>query len=337
MTQTINGSINKLLDHLKPKQRQVAIDRFGLKANRRLTLQKIGDNLGITRERVRQIEDHIIKKLGPLAEREGGRILDLGRDYLDQVGGVREDDIFIHDLLYHLQEKGDFLPQKIKFLFLVAGTPSYYEEDDDFHDFWYVDEPTKKSFLNLAEKILDLFKKHDKANFLDDRIHLQHLKDFKAVHVLTVLKKVEVNVFGDIGLRSWPEINPKTVRDKIYIVLNKNRQAMHFSDIARAIDQLALSRKKTHVQTVHNELIKDNRFALVGRGIYGLKEFGYQPGTVSEALIVILKKEGALALPEITNLINEKKFFKPQTVLANLQNRQYFKKLPDGRYQLKRS
>lgn len=335
MHQTIDETINKLLDQLKPVQRQVIIGRFGLKANKRLTLQKIGDNLGITRERVRQIENSLIKKLSSLAEKEGKHILTLSHDYLSRVGGIRENDIFLNELFYHLQEKGDFLPQKIKFLFLVAGRPFYYEEDDYFHDFWYINESVKESFLSLASEVINLFEKHDKSKFLEHRIHLRYFKDFKTAHILTVLKNVETNVFGDIGLASWPEINPKTIRDKIYIVLSKKGTAMHFTEIARAIDQLRLTKKKTHIQTVHNELIKDKRFVLVGRGIYALKELGYQGGTAAETIINILKAASPLTASEIINLVSQKKFFKPQTILANLQNRQYFEKLPDGRYHLK--
>ena len=51
---------------------------------------------------------------------------------------------------------------------------------------------------------------------------------------------------------------------------------MHFKEVAEAISKTF--GKKTHYATCHNELIKDSRFVLVGRGMYALAEWGYQAG-----------------------------------------------------------
>jgi len=55
--------IAKLLDHLKEREREILILRFGLQDGIPRTLEEIGNNFGLTRERVRQIEAEAIMKL----------------------------------------------------------------------------------------------------------------------------------------------------------------------------------------------------------------------------------------------------------------------------------
>lgn len=333
---SIDNVINGLLDELNPKQRRVAIERFGLQTGERNTLQGIGDKLGITRERVRQIENYVGTRLKPVVQEKSGWLLDFGKKHLETAGGFREDRVFIGDLANHLKEEAPNAYHKIRFLFLVGGYPHYYEEDEKFRSFWYADKDAHGRFFKLIEKLTSLFKKYEKDRFISEKIHLSHFDDLGSFHAFSIFKEVGFNNFGDFGLIDWPEINPRTIRDRIYLILKKKEQAMHFTNIADSIDGLNLNKKKTHPQTVHNELIKDGRFVLVGRGLYGLREHGYEPGTVKEAITKILKANGPLTAEEIVSLVNSKKFFKKQTILANLQNRQNFKRLPDNRYQFKR-
>ena len=86
---------------------------------------------------------------------------------------------------------------------------------------------------------------------------------------------------------------------------------------------------------MHNELIKDNRFVLVGMGLYALREWGYEPGTVREVLVSLFKgSDRPLAREEIVRLAAEKRLVKPQTILLNLQDRSLFKRTEDGKYTL---
>ena len=86
-------------------------------------------------------------------------------------------------------------------------------------------------------------------------------------------------------------------------------------------------------QTVHNELIKDPRFVLVGRGLYALKEWGYEEGQVKDVILKILK-EARKPLPkeEILAGVLKQRMVKENTVLLNLNNKKYFLKTPEGKY-----
>ena len=59
----LTDAIIKALDVLKPKQRYVVVRRFGLEGHYSMTLEEIGAEMGLTRERVRQIEAEALKKL----------------------------------------------------------------------------------------------------------------------------------------------------------------------------------------------------------------------------------------------------------------------------------
>jgi DNA-directed RNA polymerase delta subunit len=117
--------------------------------------------------------------------------------------------------------------------------------------------------------------------------------------------------------------------------LKKEEKPLHFEDIAKKIGRMGIDSKPAHVQTVHNELIKDDRFVLVGRGIYALSEHGYEGGTVKQVIAKILNNEGPLRPEEVVKLVNQKKILKKNTILLNLQNKKNFKKLDDGRYHIK--
>ncbi len=67
--------VNEIVDHwvweLSDKQREVVERRFGLHGHRRETLEQIGAEIGVTRERVRQIQLDALKSLRDMLERQG--------------------------------------------------------------------------------------------------------------------------------------------------------------------------------------------------------------------------------------------------------------------------
>ena len=119
------------------------------------------------------------------------------------------------------------------------------------------------------------------------------------------------------------------MKDKAYLVFKKENKPLHFTEVASLIDS-ALP------QTVHNELIKDSRFVLVGRGIYALKEWGYERGYVKDVIFKVLKSaQKPLDREEILEKVLEQRIVKKNTVLLNLSNKNYFLRTSEGNYTIK--
>ncbi|MEX1014640.1 MAG: sigma factor-like helix-turn-helix DNA-binding protein [Candidatus Paceibacterota bacterium] len=331
----IDTSIDNLLSNFSEKQVRVLEDRFGLNG-KKLTLQEIGDYFGITRERVRQIEAQAIKELKSDLQKEFDYLIKSADNFLEKSGGVREDNYLINDLI-HINEikPTKYVEDKIRFIFLVASKPIFNKENNNFKAFWYRNKKDKENLLKYVKNTIKYFRKKDKKEILDDKVHLDELDSFKSHNYLSISKKFGTNVFGDFGLKDWPEIEPKVVRDKAYLVLKKKEKPLHFREIAKSINDLGLDKKKMHVQTVHNEVIKDNRFILVGRGTYYLKDSDYEGGTVKDVINKILKQKGPLTQKEVVELVNKKKILKENTIMLNLQNKKHFKRLDDGKYDIK--
>jgi len=91
--------------------------------------------------------------------------------------------------------------------------------------------------------------------------------------LIQAAKNIDRNKFGHWGLNDWPEVSPKKISDKIYLVLKNNGEPMHFTEIADKINEIGFDHKKANSGTCHNELILDDRYVLTDRGMYGLKEW----------------------------------------------------------------
>ena len=109
---------------------------------------------------------------------------------------------------------------------------------------------------------------------------------------------------------------------------------MHFTEIATAIKESDFKRRDVTTQAIHNELIKDGRFVLVGRGIYALAEWGYSQGTVADIIANILKKESPLHRDEIVKRVLKQRHVKPTTIILNLQGKDKFKRVAKATYAL---
>ncbi len=133
---------------------------------------------------------------------------------------------------------------------------------------------------------------------------------------------------GNFGLSKWPSVNPKNIRDKIYVILDAKKEPMHFTAIADEIKNSNFRRKNVTVQAIHNELIKDPRFVLIGRGIYALDTWGYKKGTIEDIIYDVLKNSDTpLTREEIVKQVLKVRKVKETTILLNLQNKSRFKKV----------
>lgn len=153
--------------------------------------------------------------------------------------------------------------------------------------------------------------------------------------LLKAAKEVEQNKFGYWGAYDSREIKPKTINDKIYLVLKNHGEPMHFAEIADRINQIGFDKKKANAATVHNELILDDKYVLIGRGLYGLKEWGLKKGTVADVIKEILAEAAEpLTREEIIQKVLDKRMVKETTIVLALMNKDEFEKV-GNKYKVK--
>ena len=195
---------------------------------------------------------------------------------------------------------------------------------------------------------LDSYKKHEEKLATKNTLDISNVLKFdlydedpevinknKTLYsILRAAKKIEQNKFGFWGIHNWREIKPKTINDKIYLVLKNSGEPMHFEQIAEQINKIGFDGKKANAATVHNELILDDKYVLVGRGLYGLKDWGYKKGTVIDVIEEILNEaKTPLTRDEIIAKVLEKRYVKKATIILALMNKEKFSKI-DGKYSL---
>lgn len=341
-----NSAITKtvvlLVKNLSTRNRDIISRRFGLKTGKKETLESIGKSYGITRERVRQIEEFSLKQLSKIASTvpDVARYVSLSKDILGGNGGVmRESDMF---KAFSGNDKENVANASLVFVLALAGEPVRFGENDSFYSFWALDRQSADSFReNVSEFVaaLDRNKKPVNETELVSFAENNSVKNPRNIGVfMGVSKELGRNVFNEVGLVSWAEVKPKGVRDKAYLVLKKESQPKHFSEIAKLINSTGFSPRKANIQTVHNELIKDSRFVLVGRGMYGLSEWGYKPGTVKEVLVDILRDfSRPMPKTELVAKVLGSRMVKENTILLNLQDSKVFSKREDGTYSLRKA
>ena len=327
----------KLFSVLPKRTKDVLEKRFGLgKSAERMTLDGIGKGYGITRERVRQIEaDGLsrIRKSESIKELSG--VFTALENHFAEGGRVFKESQILSSLVSQNKHENDVY-------FLLSLHPSFVRlhENEYLHDRWAHGHTShslaEKTISNAVSELRKIGKPITEENLFDTVGSCAKTVTGGAVsksclsNWIGISKLIAQNYFGEWGLSEFPEIKPRGIKDLSYMVLARNKSPLHFSNVAEEISKL--TGKKAHVQTVHNELIKDNRFVLVGRGLYALKEWGYASGQVRDVICDILKSSGPLSREKIVAFVSQKRFVKPNTIVINLENKKYFKKLPDGRY-----
>jgi hypothetical protein len=328
--------VSDVVEELPKRTKIVIVRRFGLKNGKRETLEAIGQDYGITRERVRQIENDALRQLG-----QGEAIVKLSpafqylEDHFREHGHVQAE----HSILQHLTGADHPHPARQAIVFvLTVGEPFHHEsESDKYHANWATNDNARKIMASMLEKLVSSIgaserKLWSQEELFDMATSGSEISKEAAESYLDVSKEIGQNVFGEYGLADWPEIFPRGVRDKAYLVMRREKKPLHFSDITERINDAKFSQRKAYVQTVHNELIKDKRFVLVGRGLYALAEWGYAPGTVKDVLVTILRERGPMTKDEILQETMKRRLVRPNTVILNLQNPKLFTRIDGGRY-----
>ncbi len=344
MAKTIAG----LVKTLNPRNRDIVSRRFGLKNGTKETLESIGKSYGITRERVRQIEEFALAQLTKAAaqSKELARFISLARDLISREGGVIKERALFK--LVSGSEKNSVANASLVFALTLDKELVRISDNDRFHAFWARDSRTLESFQSQVSTLIAALQQHDSVLPAAQLVSFAQEKSVPALdgakftekHLATiagVCKELGSNIFGQMGLTHWTQICPKGVRDKAYLVIRQTGKPQHFSQIAKLINTAKFDQKKVNVQTVHNELIKDKRFVLVGRGMYALAEWGYKAGTVKEVLVDILKTHGKpLHRTELLAKVAAVRLVKENTILLNLQDSGTFVRDENGHYHLRK-
>ncbi len=327
--QDILGTIDR------EREREIISRRYGL-FDRKETLEQIGELLGITRERVRQLEKSVISRLKSLSATELPHMSEVSsvlESHIKDLGHVAR----ISDITAALKLEGTKIDQaRVSFLAQLVPSLAFVDESDHFHmAAGLADTHSEKAIRDQIGHVIDGIKKIGAPAKIEEIAgHLGH-PDANKTRALASVSKHLSHLNGRWGLSKWPMVNPKNIRDKIYVILHDNGKQMHFNEIAKAIRDSGFKRKEVTTQAIHNELIKDGRFVLVGRGIYALKEWGYKKGTVADVITEVLKEaKQPLHRDEIVKRVLKKRFVKETTILLNLQGKSEFKRVAKATYDL---
>lgn len=321
----------------REREREIISRRFGL-YDRKETLEQIGELLGITRERVRQLEKAILIRLKISAEDGQVDVAEVEKTlvrHLSEMGNAAR----LGDLAKKLNNNADDrLKAQIAFMATLAPRLTTLTENDSyFYGIALKDNfADEKKLKKAVDEVVKVIKEHGEAISLEALFaKTSGYNKPSESRAIASLSKHLAELRDNWGLVKWPTVNPKNIRDKIYVVLQDSGKPLHFSAIAKAIKESAFKRKDVTTQAIHNELIKDKRFVLIGRGIYALQEWGYKKGTVSDIIADILKKENApLHRDEIVRRVLKNRQVRETTILLNLQSKPEFKRVAKATYEL---
>ncbi len=329
----------KLLSVLPDRGRDVLIKRFGLGSDtNKMTLEAIGGIYNITRERVRQLENFALDSIrkSDVFNENKSAIEDLEK-LIYSLGGVVDEEYLLECISKDRSTQNNIL------LLLVLGSPFRKEKENvNFKHRWIVDEEIADK---VHKAIKDLYSSMSKEDLISENdivsSFLEHLKDisdkYKNEEIikrwLYLSKTIGKNPLGEWGIATSPNVNARGMRDYAFLVIRKHGSPMHFTEVAKAISDIF--NKKAHVATCHNELIKDSRFVLVGRGLYALSDWGYEGGVVKDVIKKVLKKNGPLTKEGVIEKVLKERYVKDNTIIVNLQDCRIFTRDDEGRYSIR--
>jgi len=350
--ESLEEFLRSILRSLSPRGKDIICRRYGIFLSRSLgdktrfeTLESIGQEYRITRERVRQLEADSLKRIAA-AKRVDARFaqwikfldhLFKERGYMIAERALFEEPLIEGDPAKQIEPAGRH-GYCIMFLLRLANKYIRRKEDDSFYAHWTSDLPRAE---RIARALRDVARRLEtRAPISEEEIIHMIKKQMEepvsfsvACSYLALSKKIAKNKWNEYGHASSALIRPRGMKDGAYVVLSRAQSPLHFSHIARQIQDVFVNRN-VHVQTVHNELIKDKRFVLVGRGLYALAEWGYEPGFVKDIIHNVLKERGSCKKEVIVAEVMKRRQVKENTIFMNLNNKKLFELLPNGKYTL---
>lgn len=334
----VEEQINKTLATIeREREREIISRRFGL-FDRKETLEQIGELLGITRERVRQLEKSVMARMRSDAEKNTIPGLEKYEEVvlktLEDLGNVSRVTTLASKIMGQTASKIE--QSRVAFLSELSPQLVLVTENDHLHPSVTIAKVhDAKSLHAHVEKIVAAIKELGKPHPIEKIAEAVKHDDPMHIAAVSSTSKHLATLNGVWGHIKWPTVNPKNIRDKIYVILKQQGKHMHFNEIADAIKGSEFKHKDVTTQAIHNELIKDGRFILIGRGIYALKEWGYKKGTVADIIAEVMKEAGApLHRDEIVKRVLKSRYVKETTILLNLQGKPQFQRVAKATYAL---
>lgn len=339
----LSDIIKEMFMVLTNKERDVIVKRFSLDSKPKKTLESIGQQFSVTRERIRQIEKIALGKLRRTVQATSLNIVnEVANRVISDHGGVLLETKLTSEILNVIKSSNDIDAHIIKLALNINPEVEKTEKTNLYNPFWRfknIDLTTISSVIDAGIKALK--KKGEVLNeaklavairqLLGDKV--EKYNDVMINSCLEIDKRLK-KVSDGFGLMSWRHINPRSIRDKAYIVLKREKQPLHFIAIANKITDANFDKKVVTTQAVHNELIRYDQFVLVGRGLYTLKEFGFEKGTVADVIENLLKKKSSMTKQEIIDGVLKQRQVKKGTISLNLQKNPQFVRVGRAVYKL---
>jgi len=341
--------VSLLFKNLSGREEDVLRRRHGLLGRGKETLEKIGENYKVTRERIRQIEKSAITKIKN-SKNFITAINPIERTIfavLEQHGGIMSEFSLLGELLV-VTTDNSANRQNIIFIIseLLNNKFKSVEQANKIRKSWQLFHAPMSLIDDASNELLKIIESFGKPRSIKEIVeefkktdcyssHQSQLNDEAIISYLDINSNISKNPFEEYGLTKWGSIVPKRMNDKIYLVLKKNEKPMHFTEITKKINEIKFDKRKAYAPTVHNELILNKKYVLVGRGIYALKEWGYQPGVVANVIVEILKEsDQPLSRNDLVKKVLDQRIVKKNTIHLALTNKDKFVKHSNGKYSL---
>lgn len=316
-------TLDKILANLDSRERDIILRRYGLKGETE-SLHDIASNYNVTRERIRQIQQRAVHKIKPLidGDEDINNFFDQVKQFLKPIG-VRPEKSFFKLIVqnFKLEEKDLRI---VKFFSIFSRQIVFQKANEIFDDFYAKDEEPHKIIRHSLKRIYFYFLENKepipeeeviKIILKEIKVHLKNRPEKEdLLDLLRILRDIGRNPFNLWGLRNHRFIEPKCLKDKIYLILKIENRPLHFIEIykklksVQTIEDLSLTWLKDYnINSLRNELIRHSEFVWVGKGIYGLKEWGLIPGTVKELIIQILKEKRKISKEKLWQIISSQK------------------------------
>lgn len=331
---------------LSQKEKDVIVKRFSLNNKPKMTLEKIGQQFSVTRERIRQIEKIALGKLKrTVSSTKLNEVSLVAKDIMEGKGGVSTEKSLISDILNIIGSSDQVDAHIIRLSLNITPELEKTDKSNRYKPFWRLEGITKPMVNEIIKAGVTFLNK--KGDVVDNKTLAEQVQKVLAnkdisVEKETVVSSLEVDkrlkkMKNGFGLMSWRHINPRSIRDKAYIVLKENKKPLHFIEIANKISEANFDKKVVTTQAVHNELIRYDQFVLVGRGLYALKEWGFKKGTVADVIEDLLDKKSPMSKQDIIKGVLKQRQVKKGTISLNLQKNAHFVRVGRAMYALDKS